>query len=166
MNNDEALHIRKATIDDWPDVWRITETVIAGGDTYVFDPETPEEDMRPFWFAPDRHCYVAELDGKVAAAFWLKPNQPALGSHVCNAAYMVDPAAHGRGIGKQIGEWSLDEARRLGFSAMQFNFVVASNEPAVRLWKSIGMEIIGTIPGAFNHLRDGLTDAYIMYRKL
>jgi GNAT superfamily N-acetyltransferase len=160
------LNIRPAVESDWPGIWRITKEVIAGGDTYVFDPRTPEAEMRPFWFAADRRTYLAELDGRVVAAFWLKPNQPALGSHVCNAAYMVAPDAHGRGIGRRIGEWSLDEASRLGFTAMQFNFVVASNTAAVRLWQRIGMEIIGTIPDAFNHVRNGPTDAYVMYRKL
>lgn len=165
-NNDEALNIRPAEESDWPEIWRITRDVIAGGDTYVFDPQTPESEMRPFWFAPDRRAYVAESEGRIVAAFWLKANQPALGSHVCNAAYMVAPKAHGRGVGRRIGEWSLDEARRLGFTAMQFNFVVASNIAAVHLWQSIGMEIIGTIPDGFNHGANGPTDAYIMFRKL
>lgn len=166
MKNDEVLNIRDARDSDWPEIWSITKAVIAGGDTYVFDPATPEDQMRPFWLAADRRTYVAECGGTVVAAFWLKPNQPGLGSHVCNAAYMVAPEAHGRGIGKRIGEWLLDEARRLGYSAMQFNFVVASNEAAVRLWRSIGMEVIGEIPEAFDHSRKGLTNAYIMYRKL
>lgn len=165
-DNEETLNIRRIADADWPAVWRITKAVIAGGDTYVFDPAATEDEMRPFWMSPDRHSYVAELDGNIVAAFWLKQNRPGLGSHVCNGAYMVAPEAQGRGIGKTIGEWSLDEARRLGFKAMQFNFVVASNEPAVRLWKSIGMEIVGTVPDVFDHVRDGLTDAYVMYRKL
>jgi GNAT superfamily N-acetyltransferase len=144
----------------------IIEAVIAGGDTYVFDPNTPDQEMLEYWFSPEKHVYVAEAGGEIVATFWLKPNQPGLGDHVCNAAYMVSPAAHGKGIGRQIGEYSLDEARRLGFTAMQFNFVVATNTAAVRLWESIGMRIIGTIPHGFRHKELGPTDAYIMYREL
>src|SRR5688572_13723870 len=155
------IEIRKADEADEPAIWRIIKAVIAGGDTYVFDPATPEQEMLAYWFSPEKHVYVAETDGQVLGTFWLKPNQPGLGSHVCNAAYMVAPDAAGKGIGRRVGEFSLDEARRLGFTAMQFNFVVKSNVAAVRLWQSLGMEIIGEIPDAFDHRELGLTNAYI-----
>jgi ribosomal protein S18 acetylase RimI-like enzyme len=158
--------VRIATDTDKPAIWQIIKAVIAKGDTYVFDPETPEDEMMSYWFLPEKYVYVTEVDGEVLGTFWLKPNQPGLGSHVCNAAYMVAPDAGGKGIGRRMAEFSLDEARRLGFTAMQFNFVVKSNAHAVRLWQSIGMEIIGEIPDAFNHRELGYTNAYIMYRKL
>ena len=160
------IEIRPATSADKPAIWRIIHAVISTGDTYVFDPETPEDEMLDYWFAPDKHVYVAEENKNVLGAFWLKPNYPGLGSHVCNAAYMVSPDNAGKGIGRKMAEFSLDEARRLGFTAMQFNFVVSSNTAAVKLWQSIGMEIIGEIPDAFNHRELGLTNAYVMYRKL
>lgn len=160
------LTIRKAIDDDKPAIWQIVKAVIAGGDTYVFAPDASEDEMMAFWFTPDKHNYVAELDGEIVATFWLRPNNPGLGKHVGNAAYMVAPTAHGKGIGKQIGLWSLDEARRLGFTAMQFNFVVKSNIYAVKLWQDIGFEIIGEIPDAMNHSKNGPTNAYIMYRRL
>ncbi|MBX7053622.1 MAG: GNAT family N-acetyltransferase [Pyrinomonadaceae bacterium] len=158
--------IREANESDKPAIWQIIKAVIAGGDTYVFSPDTTEDEMMAFWFTPDKHNYVAVNDGEVVATFWLRANNPGLGKHVGNAAYMVSPDAHGKGIGKQIALWSLDEARRLGFSAMQFNFVVRSNTHAVKLWQDIGFEIIGEIPDAFAHSKNGLTNAYIMYRKL
>lgn len=160
------LSIRTASEIDKPAIWQIIKAVIAGGDTYVFAPDSDESEMLTLWLSPEKYPYVAELDSKIVATFWLKANQPGLGSHVANAAYMVSPDAHGNGIGREIAEWSLDEARRLGFTAMQFNFVVKSNEFAVRLWQKIGFEIIGEIPDAFNHKSNGLTNAYIMYRKL
>ncbi len=162
------LIIRPAdAVTDRRGVWAIIEQVIAAGDTYVFDPETPEEEMLAWWFSLEKYVYIAvDESGEIVGTFWLKANQPGLGDHVCNAAYMVAPSAHGRGIGRRMGEFSLGEARRLGFTAMQFNFVVASNTAAVRLWESIGMRIIGTIPNAFRHKELGLTDAYIMYREL
>jgi ribosomal protein S18 acetylase RimI-like enzyme len=161
-----TIKIRKAEEPDKPSVWRIIRAVIAGGDTYVYPPDSFESEMLDYWFSAEKHTYVAESDGEIVATFWLKPNQPGLGSHVANAAYMVSPDAHGKGIGRQVAEWSLNEARRLGFTAMQFNFVVKSNIHAVRLWQKLGFEIIGEIPDAFEHVRNGLTNAYVMYRKL
>lgn len=160
------MDIRTAIETDKPAIWQIIKTVISAGDTYVFSPDASEDEMMAFWFTPDKHNYVAVDDGEIVATFWLRANQPGLGNHVGNAAYMVAPTAHGKGIGKQIGEWSLDEARRLGFTAMQFNFVVKSNTNAVALWQKIGFEIIGEIPDAMYHSKHGLTNAYIMYRKL
>lgn len=160
------VEIRRAIESDKPAIWQIIKAVIAGGDTYVLAPDASEDEMMTFWFTPDKHNYVAELDGEIVATFWLRANNPGLGKHVGNAAYMVAPTAHRKGIGKQIGLWSLDEARRLGFTAMQFNFVVKSNTYAVKLWQNIGFEIIGEIPNAMNHTKNGPTNAYIMYRKL
>src|SRR5215204_417371 len=158
--------IRTATDADQPAVWQIIEAVISTGDTYVFAPDSPKDEMIEYWFAREKHVYIAEQNNQVVGTFWLKPNQPGLGSHVCNAAYMVGPEAAGKGVGRRMAEFSLDEARRLGFTAMQFNFVVKSNTAAVRLWESIGMQVIGEIPDAFDHIRDGITNALIMYRKL
>ncbi|MBK6725127.1 MAG: GNAT family N-acetyltransferase [Acidobacteria bacterium] len=160
------IEIRKAETQDKPAIWSIIKAVIAGGDTYVFSPDASEDEMLLYWFAPDKHNYVAVLDGEVVATFWLRANQPGLGSHVGNAAYMVSPKAAGQGIGKKMAFWSLDEARRLGFTAMQFNFVVSTNTVAVNLWKSIGFEVIGVIPDAFDHSREGFVNAFIMYRQL
>lgn len=178
------LEIRKAAEADREAVWQIIKAVIATGDTYVFAPDTPREEMLAYWFAPDKHTYVAvwsepaATNGAAGSAaptaplpqivgtFFLKANQPGLGAHVGNAGYMVAPDAKGRRVGRTMAEFSLDEARRLGFRSMQFNFVVKSNEIAVKLWKSVGFEIIGEIPEAIDHARDGLTNAYIMYRKL
>ena len=158
--------IRIAIDSDKSAVWQIIKAVIAGGDTYVFDPDTPEDEMLAYWFSPEKHVYVAEDGGEILGTYWLKTNQPGLGSHVGNGAYMVSPHAKGKGIGRKMAEHSIEEARRIGFHSIQFNFVVKSNEVAVRLWKSVGFEVIGEIPDAFNHKENGLTNALIMYRKL
>ncbi len=100
--------IRVAGDKDKPDIWAIIKSVIAGGDTYVFSPDASEGEMMAYWFTPDKHNYVAALDGRIVATFWLRANQPGLGSHIANAAYMVSAIAHGKGIGRQIAEWSLD----------------------------------------------------------
>ena len=158
--------IRPATETDKPAVWQIIKAVIAGGDTYVFDPRSSEEEMITYWFSPEKSVYVAEDNGKILGTYWLKPNQPGLGDHVGNGAYMVSPDAKGRGIGKTMAEHSIEDARRMGFQSIQFNFVVKSNTAAVNLWKSVGFTVIGEIPDAIRHSQNCLTNAYIMYRKL
>jgi len=160
------LEIRKATEEDKPEIWKIIKSVIAGGDTYPFYPNTPQEQLLDFWFSKDKKTYVALSDDKIVGTFFLKDNQPGLGSHIANAGYMVAPEATGKRVGRTMAEFSLEEARRLGYQAMQFNFVVKSNTVAVRLWQSVGFEIIGEIPEAFQHQENGLTNALIMYRKL
>ena len=170
------IEIRTATEADKSEIWEIIKAVISGGDSYAFAPDSSREKMFGFWFAEDKKTYVAVLSEPSAVAgglnqqivgtFFLKANQPDLGSHIANAGYIVAPKNEGKGIGRKMAEFSLEEARRIGYQAMQFNFVVKSNEIAVRLWQNLGFEIIGEIPEAFQHHENGLTNALIMYRKL
>lgn len=166
MSNNSEMEIRKANEADKEEVWKIIQAVISTGDTYTFAPDSPREKMLGFWFGADKETYVAVLDRQILGTFFLKSNQPDLGSHICNAGYMVSPEAKGKGIGRKMAEFSLPEAKRLGFKAMQFNFVVKSNEIAVKLWQKLGFEIIGEIPEAFEHKDLGLVNALIMYQKL
>lgn len=160
------IEIRKAVDADKEQIWEIIKSVISTGDSYVFYPDSPAEKIIEHWFAADKKTYVALVDEKVVGTFYLKANQPDLGSHVSNAGYMVAPEAKGKRVGRTMAEFSLEEAKRSGFTAMQFNFVVKSNKVAVKLWLGLGFEIIGEIPEAFNHAENGLTNALIMYRKL
>lgn len=160
------ITIRPATELDWPQMQTIFRAVTAAGDTYVFAPDTPEADAHAYWFGPGVASFVA-LDGEqVLGMYKLVANQRDLGSHVANASFMVSPEAQGRGLGRAMGLAALDEARARGFLAMQFNFVVSTNRPAVHLWESLGFEIVGTLPKAFRHSALGLVDAYVMYRFL
>lgn len=158
--------IKQATEQDQNAIWAIIRQVIAGGDTYAFSPDSSREKMLDYWFGADKHTYVATINEQVVGTFILKNNQPDLGAHVANASYMTDPAARGQGVGKAMGLFSLDEARRLGYRAMQFNLVVATNTQAVELWQKIGFTIIGEIPEAFQHHEKGLVNAFIMHQKL
>ena len=160
------LEIRKAQETNKSAVWKIIKFIISTGDTYLFYPNTSREKMLDYWFGADKMTYVARWENKFVGTFFLKDNQPDLGSHIVNAGYMVAPEAKGKGIGRKMAEFSLREAKRLGYKAMQFNFVVKSNEIAVKLWLALGFEIIGEIPEAFQHKENGLTNALIMYRKL
>jgi len=160
------LQIRRARKEDRQAIWQIFHAVVAGGDTYVFDPNISRRKALAYWLDPKTRCYVALSDLGMIGSYILKANQPGLGSHVANAGFMVSPSARGRGIGRAMAEHCLHEARRLGFRAMQFNFVVATNETALRLWKDLGFKIAGTLPGAFRHSRRGFVDVYVMYRRL
>lgn len=162
----EQIFIRQFNDSDKEPLWRIIKSVIAGGETYVFDPDSSREKMLSYWLASDKKVYVACIGEELVATFTIKPNMPDRGSHVANGSYMVDPLYSGKGVGELIGRYSLEEAKRLGYHAMQFNIVIKSNERAVRLWKRIGFEIIGEIPNAFNHPRLGMVNAYVMYKTL
>ena len=161
-----VLEIRQATEADRDAIWNIFHAVVAPGDTYAFDLRISREDALAYWFREDTHAYVAAHDRHVVGTYILRANQPGFGSHVGNAAFMVLPNARGLRIGRKMGEHCLSEARRLGFRAMQFNFVVSTNEAAIRLWKQLGFEIVGTLPGAFRHPQKGYVDVYVMFRSL
>lgn len=166
MRVKKEIKIRRAGTKDDEPIWKIIEPTIKAGDTYVFDPNSTRCEMLNYWCGEDKYCYVAEVDGKVLGTFILKDNYPGLGAHVANGSFMTSPKAFGKGVGRAMGEFSISEAKRLGYEAMQFNLVVKSNERAVKLWQKLGFEIIGEIPEAFNHKDLGLVNAYIMWRKL
>jgi len=160
------VEIREATAADRDAIWDIFREVIAAGDTYAFDPGMSRHDALGYWFQADTRTYVAKSRGRILGTYILRPNQSGGGSHVANAAFMVAPDARGQGIGRAMGEHCLSEARRLGFRAMQFNFVVSTNDAAVRLWQKLGFKIVGTLPSAFHHPEKGYVDVYVMYRSL
>ncbi len=160
--------IRPACLDDRAAVIDLFQEVVGRADSFSFDPNTDREGAEAIWFAPDAHVYVAQMgpEGPVLGSCFIKPNQPGLGNHVANGGFMVAGAARGKGLGRALGEFAIVEAARLGFSAMQFNFVVVSNEGAVKLWLELGFAVVGRIPQAFRHGELGLTDVLIMHRRL
>ena len=158
--------IRPAVEADWPGVWELFRLVAAGGDVFAYDESTTEEVARKVWFDPPVACLVAEVDGRFAGTYYVRQNTAGRGGHVANAGYMVAPEFRGRGLARAMCEHSLDAARRLGFTAMQFNFVVASNVPAVRVWEACGFAVVGRVPGAFRHKDLGFVDALVMHRAL
>ena len=161
----KTLKFRLANPTDLNPLWEIIRPIIRKGGTYVFSPDSSEEEMMEYWMGKDKSTYVAEMDGKIVGTFYLKPNQPGLGNHVCNAGFMVDEKESGKGIGRKMGLFALAEAKKAGYLAMQFNFVISTNQPAVKLWQSLGFDIIGEIPEAYRHPEKGLVGAYVMYRR-
>ena len=161
------MKIRPATDADRDAIWSIFHEVVAAGDTYALDPNISREDGLAYWFAPGMHTYVAEQPTiGVAGTYILRPNQSDDGSHVANAGFMVSASARGKGLGRAMAEHCLTEARRLGFRAMQFNYVISTNTAAIRLWQDLGFEIVGTLASAFRHPDKGYVDVYVMYRSL
>ena len=158
--------VRPATTPDHDAIWRILEPVIRAGETYALPRDWARAQALEYWLAPAHEVFVAEDGGAILGTSFVRANQLAAGGHVANAAYMTDIHASGRGVARAMCAHSLDLARTRGFTAMQFNFVVASNERAVRLWESFGFAIVGRIPGAFRHPRHGLVDALVMHRTL
>jgi L-amino acid N-acyltransferase YncA len=160
------LVVRQAGPDDAAAIAAIIVPTIREGTTYALDPAMSEDEALAYWLGPDRQAFVAENDGKVVGTYYLRPNQAGGGSHVCNCGYITSAAAAGQGVALRMAEHSLAQARAQGFRAMQFNFVVATNERAVRLWQSLGFAVVGRIPEAFCHPRRGFVDALVMHRTL
>jgi len=160
------IQIRPATSADFEAIWAIFQSHLAAGETYPFDLDTSREAAHAYWLGAGVTTRLAVLGERVLGMYRLVPNQVGRGGHVANGSYMVGPAAQGVGVGRLLGEHSLHEARRLGYLAMQFNYVVSTNTAAVMLWKKLGFSIVGTLPKAFRHKRLGYVDAYVMYQLL
>jgi L-amino acid N-acyltransferase YncA len=158
--------IRPATDRDKDAIWAIMEPIIRAGETYTLPRDMDKESAFAYWFSADREVFVAEENGQIAGTYCLQANQKGGGAHVANCGYMTAITATGRGVARAMCAHSLDRARERGFRAMQFNFVISTNERAVRLWQSFGFEIVGTLPKAFLHPTSGYVDAYVMYRDL
>jgi ribosomal protein S18 acetylase RimI-like enzyme len=159
--------IREYAESDWPEVWPILQSTFATGDTYTFAPTSEEAEVRRAWIEVPAATFVAEAaDGAILGTYYIKPNQPGLGSHVCNCGYVVAASARGKGIATLMCEHSQATAVRMGFRAMQFNIVAVTNEGAVRLWQRLGFAVVGRLPGAFRHQRLGYVDALVMYKQL
>jgi len=161
------VNIRRATDQDWPLIYPIYAAIMAEGKTYAFPGQQTLEEARPWWMEqPPGQTVVAVSDRVIVGSAKMGPNRPGRGSHVATASFLVDPARQGEGIGRALGEYVVGWCRSAGFASIQFNAVVASNASAVHLWQSLGFQIIGTVPEAFDHPEHGLVGLHIMYRRL
>lgn len=160
------LAIRPAAAGDRAAIWAILEPVIRAGETYTLARDMGKDAALAYWLGAHKAAFVAEADGVVLGTYYLRANQGGGGAHVANCGYMTGAAATGRGVARAMALHSFDEARARGFRAMQFNFVVASNERAVGLWQSLGFAVVGRLPAAFAHPALGFVDALVMFRTL
>lgn len=166
LTADRSRSCRAAQERDFDSIWPIIHVTVQGGDTYAFPPDLSREQAHQIWMVPPVKPYICVQGNRIVGTYILKPNQPGLGSHVANGAFMVHPDDRGQGIGRTMGKHALQEAIRLGFKAIQFNCVVSTNQVAVSLWQKLGFRIVGTLPKAFNHRQLGYVDAYVMYQWL
>ncbi|MFI1198555.1 GNAT family N-acetyltransferase [Streptomyces sp. NPDC020883] len=109
---------------------------------------------------------VVAVDGeRVLGTAKMGTNRPGPGSHVSTASFMVAADARGNGVGTALCRFSVDWAKQRGYAGMQFNAVVESNHVAVELYKRLGFEVRGTVPGAFVHPKLGAVGLHVMYRQ-
>lgn len=160
------ITIRRAVEADFDALWPILRDVFRAGTTYAVDPAISRDAAFAYWMQQPAATYVALLDDGVVGTYYLRTNQPGGGAHICNCGYIVASAARGKGLAAQMCLHSQDQARAMGYLAMQFNFVLASNAGAVRLWHRLGFATIGTIPDAFWHPEQGFVAAYVMHKRL
>lgn len=158
--------IRKADPADAQAISAIILPTIRDGVTYALDREISESDALAYWMGADKETFVVEDNGAIIGTYYMRPNQGGGGRHVCNCGYMTSPAASGRGVASRMCEHSLDHARKRQYRAMQFNFVVSTNEGAIRLWQRMGFGIAGRLPNAFMHPSKGFVDALVMFQTL
>lgn len=161
-----SLTIRTIQPADYDRVCEIFLAIVRAGDTYAYDPASTKADAVHNWIDYPQATYVAEQDGEILGTYYIKPNQPGLGNHICNCGYMVAETARGQGIATNLCNHSQQEAIRLGFQAMQFNLVVSTNVGAVALWHKLGFTTLGTLPNGYRHSKRGFVDTYIMYKQL
>lgn len=163
----DEIYISKTKESDWQSIWKIIEPVFRAGETYAFSPDISAAEGHRIWMKIPTVTYIAkDKNNNILGTYFIKPNQPALGSHVCNCGYIVSEKARGKGVASLMCQHSQHEAKRLGFWAMQFNLVVSTNKVAVNLWQKLGFEIVGRLTGAFKHSKYGFVDAFVMYKKL
>jgi ribosomal protein S18 acetylase RimI-like enzyme len=160
------MNIRPATAADETAIWQILEPMIRAGETYPLPRDMACTYALAYWYSPDHEVFVAEAAGSVAGTYYLRPNQKGGGAHVANCGYVTARAAQGQGVGRAMCEHSLARARTRGFTAMQFNFVVGTNQRAIDLWSRCGFAVVGRLPKAFNHPSQGYVDALVMFRTL
>jgi GNAT superfamily N-acetyltransferase len=161
------VSIRVATADDWDVIYPFFAAIVAAGDSYAYPANLTREEARLLWMEVEpARTVVAVNEGRVVGTAKMGPNRPGRGAHVATASFMVDPNYQGHGIGSGLGRYVVDWAREAGYAAMQFNAVVETNAAAVRLWRSLGFEILTTIPEAFDHREHGLVGLHVMYLKL
>jgi GNAT superfamily N-acetyltransferase len=160
------VYIREATLDDWPAIYPFFTQIVDEGHTYAYPVGLSEDEAAAVWMEPPPSVTVVAVDGEtVLGSAKMGPNRPARGSHIATASFMVDPAHQGRGVGRALGEWVVAWGREQGYHGMQFNAVVETNTAAVRLWKTLGFQILTTVPEAFDDPEHGYVGLHVMFQK-
>jgi ribosomal protein S18 acetylase RimI-like enzyme len=110
--------------------------------------------------------FVATNGLNTLGTYYIRPNNTGGGAHVANCGYITAPKARGKGLARAMCIHSQKHAKSTGYTAMQFNFVIATNIGAIRLWEKLGYETAGRLPKAFCHPKQGMVDALVMFKAL
>jgi len=162
----EKIKITPATSADEERIWALLQPVFSAGDTYAVDPLIDREAAIAYWMEADKTAFILRIEGQAVGTYYIRPNQPGGGAHICNCGFITAPSARGKGVARRMLDHALIEAKQQGYRAMQFNFVLASNQRALALWQRNGFATIGRIPQAFLHPKQGYVDALILHRSL
>jgi L-amino acid N-acyltransferase YncA len=156
--------IRPIDDTDWPIVYEIFRGIVAEGETYAYPNTLTSDEAKALWIEGfPSETVVALVDGVLLGTAKFGPNRPGRGAHVSTASYMVAEEARGKGIGRELCEYSIARMKERGFAGMQFNAVVATNVHAIELYRALGFDTIGTVPGAFNSASQGRVGLVVMY---
>ena len=162
----EKIKITPATSADEERIWALLQPVFSAGDTYAVDPLIDREAAIAYWMEADKTAFILRIEGQAVGTYYIRPNHPGGGAHICNCGFITAPSARGKGVARRMLDHALIEAKQQGYRAMQFNFVLASNQRALALWQRNGFATIGRIPRAFLHPKQGYVDALILHRSL
>jgi GNAT superfamily N-acetyltransferase len=161
------MQIREATPQDWPAIYAFWKQIVEAGETYAYPPGASSDEARATWMEVPPGLTVVAADGeRILGSAKMGPNRPGRGAHIATGSFMVDPDAQGRGVGRALGGYVVEWARRDGYHGIQFNAVVETNAAAVHLWRSLGFEVMTTIPEAFDSASRGFVGLHVMYQKL
>lgn len=161
------LEISEIKLDDFKEIWPLLQPTFAAGETYPLPMDVTADAVKTYWFSADKRVFAARLEnGEVVGTYYIRPNQPGLGAHICNAGFVVSGKHGGQGIGTAMGRHALETAKKWGYRGMQFNLVAANNLPSLRIWEKLGFEKIGKVPEAFYYKGQKFVDAYILFKRL
>ena len=161
------LAIREYESNDAKDAAHIWNEVVEDGIAFPQEELLTEQSGDEFFRAQTRTAVAVDLDTKkILGLYILHPNNIGRCGHIANASYAVSRGARGLHIGEKLVLDCLAEAKRAGFSIMQFNAVVATNLHALHLYKRLGFTPLGTIPRGFR-MKDGhYEDIVVHYKEL
>ena len=162
----EKIKITPATSADEERIWALLQPVFSAGDTYAVDPLIDRDAAIAYWMEADKTAFILRVEGQAVGTYYIRPNQPGGGAHICNCGFVTAPSARGKGVARRMLDHAFIEAKQQGYRAMQFNFVLASNQRALAIWQRNGFATIGRIPQAFLHPKQGYVDALILHRSL
>ena len=160
----KIIKLEKNNIDV---IWPLFYEIISKTNTFIYEKNISKKEAQDMLFQKNSDIYVAyNQKNEVVGWYRLRPNQLGKGSHVANASFMVSLKYQYQGIGKQLGEHALNEARKKNYKAMQFNMVVCNNQASIKLWLKLGFRILARLPKAYQHSHQGYIDCFLLHKEL